>query len=127
MKISADVIANPDSTYPITIYPYKFDVSQFGEAVRKSLEFEIANLSDKDLDIELIDMPYNMFKLKMPKRVKAGSKEKGRIEVMDEYLPQEFEKSITIQVSDENSSRFTIPVKRVLRIPGSDLSKKESN
>ncbi|PKK82259.1 MAG: hypothetical protein CVT49_14640 [candidate division Zixibacteria bacterium HGW-Zixibacteria-1] len=125
MKISADVITNPDSTYPVTIYPYKFDVSQFGEAVRKSLEFEIANVSDKDLDIQLIDMPANMFKLKMPKRIKAGSREKGKIELMDEYLSEEFEKSITIQVSDETSSRFTIPVKRVIRIPGSDLSKKD--
>ena len=33
-------------------------------------------------------------------------------------LKKEFEKSLTIQLSDEKLTRFTIPVKRALRLPG---------
>jgi len=124
VKISAEVITNPDSTFPIVVYPYKFDISQFGEAERKSLEFEITNVSDADLEIKLIDMPYQMFKLKLPKKVKAGKKETGKIEIMEDFITEEFEKSITIEVSDEAVSRFTIPVKRVIRMPGGNLTKK---
>ncbi|RKX26927.1 MAG: hypothetical protein DRP46_10385 [Candidatus Zixiibacteriota bacterium] len=126
MKISSEVIPNPDSTYPIVIYPYKFDISQFGEAERRTLEFDITNVSDQDLEISLIDMPRNMFKLKMPKRVKAGKKESGKIEILDEFVTEEFQKSITIQVSDEAQTRFTVPVKRTIRVPGGKLTKKSS-
>jgi len=117
---------NPDSTYPIIIYPYKFDISQFGEAERKSLEFEITNVSEEDLEVKLIDMPYNMFKVKLPNKVKAGEKKSGKIEIMDEYVTEEFEKSITIELNDKALSRFTVPVKRQIRIPGGNLTKKNS-
>lgn len=126
VKISSEVIPNPDSTYPIVIYPYKFDISQFGEAERRTLEFDITNVSDQDLEISLIDMPQDMFKLKMPKQIKAGKKESGKIEIMDDFITEEFEKSITLQVSDESLTRFTVPVKRTIRIPGGGLTKKSS-
>jgi len=116
--IKCDIITNPDSTYPIIINPYKFDISQFGEKERKKLEFEIANISSQDLSVKLVDMPPEMFVVKMPKDVKAGKSAKGQIELMTEYVSIEFEKSITIQLSDSSSSRFTIPVKRTIRIPG---------
>ncbi|HDL04312.1 MAG TPA: hypothetical protein ENH25_09295 [candidate division Zixibacteria bacterium] len=67
-----------------------------------------------------------MFKLKMPKRVKAGKKESGKIEILDEFVTEEFQKSITIQVSDEAQTRFTVPVKRTIRVPGGKLTKKSS-
>ncbi len=122
VKISAEVIMNPDSTYPVIIKPYKFDISQFGEKERKKLEFEITNRSEDDLNVKLVDMPYNMFKLKLPKSVKAGKTEKGQIEILDDYVSQEFEKSLTIELDDKTTSRFTVPVKRTLRIPGKNTA-----
>jgi hypothetical protein len=112
------VVLNPDSTYPIQIKPYKFDISQYGERERKTLEFTITNVSDENLEAKLIDMPQGMFKLKLPKKIKAGETEKGSIEILDDYVSQEFEKSVTIELNDKDQTRFTIPVKRVIRIPG---------
>lgn len=63
-------------------------------------------------------MPADMFKIKLPKSVKAGKSSKGKIEILDDYVSEEFEKSITIELSDEVGTRFTIPVKRNIRIPG---------
>ena len=118
MKISSQIVMNPDSTYPVIIKPYKFDVSQFGEKERKKLEFEIFNVSSQDLAVKLVDMPVDMFRLKLPKKVKAGKSEKGTIEILDEYISEEFEKSLTIELDDDALTRFTVPVKRTIRIPG---------
>ena len=126
MKISSDIVTNPDSTYPVTIQPYKFNISQFGEKERKKLNFKITNHSNEDLEISLIDMPYGMFELNLPKKVKAGKTEEGKIEILDDFVDKEFKKSITIQVNDKALSRFTIPVERTIRIPGG-RSKEHSN
>ena len=120
VQIVCDVIANPDSTFPIVISPYKFDVSQFGEKERSSLDFTIKNVSDVELEVKLIDMPSEMFKLTLPKKIKPGQAEKGKITVLKEFLPKEFEKSLTIEFNDKAVSRFTVPVKRTVRIPGAN-------
>jgi len=63
-------------------------------------------------------MPEGMFKLSLPKKIRAGKTEKGTIEILDGYVSKEFEKSITIQFDGKESVRFTVPIKRVIRIPG---------
>ena len=118
VKILCDVVTNPDSTYPIVIRPYKFDISQYGEKERSSLDFTIQNISDMDLELALIDMPANMFKITLPKKIKAGESAKGKFTVQKEFVPKEFEKSMTIELNDNPKTRFTVPVKRTIRIPG---------
>jgi hypothetical protein len=71
-------------------------------------------------------MPEGMFRLKLPKKVNAGSTEKGKIEILKDYLPQEFEKSITIELNDKALSRFTIPVKRQIRVLGEKSEEQQS-
>jgi hypothetical protein len=126
VKISAEVVTNPDSTYPITIYPYKFNISQFGEKELKKMKFKITNVSDETLDVKLVDMPSGMFKLSLPKKIKAGKTAEGKIEIMDEFVMEEFKKSITIELSDKALSRFTIPVIRDIRIPGEKIKREHS-
>lgn len=82
------------------------------------MDFTIQNVSDLDLELALIDMPANMFKVTLPKKIKAGEIAKGKFALQKEYIPKEFEKSITIELSDNAKTRFTVPVKRTIRIPG---------
>jgi len=103
--------------------PYKFDISQYGEKPRRRLEFTITNVTEEKLDLKLVDMPMGMFKVSLPKNIKPGKTAKGKIELFDEFVSEQFEKSITIELSDEKSTRFTIPVKRVIRIPGQKVNK----
>lgn len=98
--------------------PYKFDISQYGEKPRKKLEFTITNVTDEKLAVQLVDMPIGMFKVSLPKNVKPGKTAKGKIELFDDFLSEEFEKSITIELTGKETTRFTVPVKRVIRIPG---------
>jgi hypothetical protein len=115
VQISANVVVRPDSTYPIVINPYKIDLSQFTEKVIKKAKFMITNVSDQELDVSLKSLPRDIFEVKLPKRIKPGSTESGEIKLMDGALGQSFQKSITIELTDADSSRFTIPVKRTVR------------
>ncbi len=122
VQIKSNIYTNPDSTYPVTLKPYKWDISQYGEKERTKLTYEITNVSDQDLDLALVDTPAGMFKVNLPKRIKAGQTEKGTVEVLGEYVSKEFEKSVTVEFSDAAKTRFTIPVKRTIRIPGAAAS-----
>ena len=51
----------------------------------------------------------------MPKKVKAGKTAKGRIEILGDFVDQEFEKSMTLELGNTAHSRFTIPIKRKIR------------
>jgi len=115
VNFTAEVVTNPQETYPIKISPYKFDISQFGEKERSKLEFKIENVSESDVNVSLIDMDDKYFKVKLPSKIKAGGTESGEVEIYDEYINSEFEKSITIELNDPDHSRFTIPVKRTIR------------
>ncbi len=117
VEFSCNVMARPDSTYPVIIKPYKLDISQFGEKVRDKMKFTIANVSDKPLTPKLVSSP-DIFEVELPHTIAAGATGEGSVTLSSKALKTEFEKSVTIQLDDEATSRFTIPVKRALRLPG---------
>jgi len=118
LQFSANIYKDPAQTRPIVLKPHIFDISRYGEKSRTKIEFEITNVSDRDLKLEVIDYPKSMLKLDFPDKIKAGKTESGKAEVKDFFKNIEFEKSITIELNDEDHTRFTIPVKRVIKIPG---------
>lgn len=118
LQFTANVFKDPEKTVPIRITPYTFDISQYGEKARRKMEFEIANVSENELELSVVDYPRNMIKIDFPDKIKTGKSEKGKIEIKKEFENVEFEKSITIQLNDQNRTRFTIPIKRVIMIPG---------
>ncbi len=122
LQFTANVYSDRNSTEPIFIDPNPFDISQFGEKPRTKMEFDITNKSANELEISIIDYPKSMLKVDFPKKIGAGKTEKGKIEIVKIFENVEFEKSITIQLNDEIQTRFTIPVKRVIRIPGRSSS-----
>jgi len=122
LQFSANIYKDPSKTEPIVLNPNIFDMSRFGEKDRTKLQFEITNASDKDLKLEVIDHPEAMLKIDFPDKIKAGRTETGKVEVKNFFKNIEFEKSITIELNDKNHTRFTIPVKRAIVIPGTTSS-----
>lgn len=117
VTIQTDVITRPDSAYPVIISPYKLDISQFGERLRDEMNFTLENRSDKDLKPTLIDYPADLMTVTLPELIPAGGSVKGKVELAESALPQEFEKSITLQFDDQGNSRYSIPVKRAVSTP----------
>ena len=117
VTISSTVMTRPDSTYPIVISPYKLDLSQFTKKARNEIEFTITNVSDHDLDLSLVDIPEGYFEITMPSSLAAGASAPAALTLLPRGEESSFEKSITIQTNGPEQTRFTIPVKRTLRVP----------
>lgn len=116
LRIDAELIPKPDSQfYPIRIEPYKVDVSQFSEKPRRKAKFSITNISDTDLELKLIDDNNKKFKVDLPGKIKAGETAEGMIDVYEEYVDDEFDQSITFELNDANRSRYSLPVRRIIR------------
>jgi hypothetical protein len=116
VTIRANVITQPDSTFPIVITPYNFDISQFGPILRKDLSFGIENVSDEDLEISIVEYPDSLFTITMPGTVAADSSIDGHIELTPLAYGLEFEESITFELNDMAVSRFTVPITRVIGV-----------
>jgi len=115
VRFHAEVIARPDSTYPIIIKPYKLDLTQFGEKTRSEIKFTIENVSDKPLEMHLVAGPSDLFDVVLPKSIPGGKTGEGTLRLKESALTSAFEKCLTVQLNDDKSSRFTIPVKRSIR------------
>ncbi len=118
VQIIAHIVQRPDSTYPVVISPYKLDLSQFTTKVRDKITFKISNVSDIELHPTLVCMTKDLFELELPDKIAAGGEAEAVLKLKHEALELSFEKSFTIQLDDEKSSRFTIPVKRTVRVAG---------
>ena len=108
----------PDSTYPVIITPYKLDLSQFGEKVRDRVEFDITNVSDEPLNVDLVSLKDEYFSVDLPDEIAPGETASAELILTDYGTKISFEKSFTFQLSDNAGSRFTVPVKRTMRTPG---------
>jgi hypothetical protein len=112
VTIRATIVEKPDSTYPLTIVPYRLSVSRADTIEITEAKFNITNVSDQDLGLKLVDSPPEYFKITLPKDIAPGQSAEGTLELNPAYLGEAFEKSITLEVSDEAQTRFTIPVIR---------------
>lgn len=115
VRISANVVTRPDSTYPVVIKPYKLDLTQFGEKVRSEIKFTINNVSTTNLQPTLVSAPDQLLEVVLPKSIPAGKSGEGLVVLKKSALDKAIDKSITVQFNDEKQSRFTIPVKRQIR------------
>lgn len=114
VTIRATVVQQPDSTYPITLKPYKLYVSRAGEVEVDETKFKVTNISDADLGISVVGQPPDYFELEIPEKVNAGESVECKLKVNPKYLEGPFEKSITLELTDAAQTRFTIPVIRRL-------------
>jgi len=115
VSFTAHVVPPSESTYPIIITPFELDLSQSGEKTPNAIGFTIANVSEADLRIALVDHPEGYFDFEFPEIIRAGETAQGRLKLHEDTAEISFEKSITIELNDETNTRFTIPVKNGLQ------------
>lgn len=115
----ASVVAKPDSTYPIIINPYRIFVSKAGKIDATTATFTITNASNSDLKLSVIDRPRGIYKLTIPKLVKAKSAVTCQLKLLSGRTTNAFENCFTIELNDSTKTRFTVPVIRRI-ISGQD-------
>lgn len=116
VTIISDIVSRPDSTYPVIIDDYKLDMSQFSQRVTDKKKFKITNVSDKPLKPTLVSTHPDFFDIKLPKEIKPGQTGEGLLTLTQNGIDKSFEKSFTIELNDEKTTRFTVPVKRTLQM-----------
>lgn len=116
VKITSELLPEPDSAMPLSLSPYNLDVSQFTQKPRRRAKFLIHNKSDQDYEITLVDWSRKHFDVKLPNKIKAGETAEGMVIVHEEAVETEFEQSLTFEINDEANSRYSLPVKRMYRI-----------
>lgn len=114
VRIMAEVVRRPDSTYPVVMTPHRLDLSQYGEKSKDETKFTIHNVSQEELELTLVSAP-SIFEVKLPSKIKADSQAEASVRLKEAGIDEAFEKSITFEVNDEQHSRFTIPVRRLLQ------------
>ncbi len=116
LKIKAEVFSNPDTLQPLHFSPATLDVSQFRAKPRKKAKFWIHNTSAEAQTIKIVKRPEQVFDVALAEVVPAGDSIRGVITVHDDQLENEFEHSLTIELDDEAGTRYSLPVKRMLRV-----------
>jgi hypothetical protein len=114
VQIRSNVTTEPESTYyPIRISPSKLNISQFTDSLRDETTLQITNLSDTPGAITMIDVPEDYLEVTLPESLAVGQASDATIKMNPNSITTSFKKSITIEVDDEEGTRFTIPVERV--------------
>ena len=103
---------------PLVVTPMRVDVSQFTKSPRRRAKFLIENRSDEDYSLSIVDDFDNSFEVNLPGKVKAGETVEASIVVDEDKIPEEFVQSFTFKLDDKNETRYTVPIKRTVRIPG---------
>jgi hypothetical protein len=116
LRIDCELVPDEITMSPIKIEPVRVDVSQFTKLPRRKAKFLLTNTSDKDYDLKVIDDKDKDFDVSLPKKIKAGETADGFVEVHEDAIEKNFEESVTFQISDEQGTRFSIPVKRMYRV-----------
>ena len=111
---SGYIINNAQNTQPVSITPYKLDISQLSSKPRTEMEFTLKNGSNQDLTLTLVDFPEDYVTIDFPEKLAGGQSATGKIRLTDTALKEEFEKSFTFEANDPQHSRFTVPIKRTV-------------
>ncbi len=108
LKLSVDAVAAFDTTMPLTIIPERIGIPP----ERKTDWFRLAvkNISNQSLSPEAIFVPDDIVDIEFPGTIEPGEEAAILLKVRDEFKWKNHKTSFTFAMSDENSTRFTIPI-----------------
>ena len=105
---------NPASNLPFAIVPYRLEFGQVPgtDISMDSIQFQIINGIDQNINIEVVSDPLKGLTVVLPKSIDPRSTGYGYAKLGPELSDKEFSYSVTFQISDQQKSRFTVPVQR---------------
>ncbi len=79
-------------------------------------DFVVHNVSNEDLDLKLVSIPYEFLKVDVPSgSIKPGHDKTIKVKVDDSVADQIFTKSFTLESSDSTKTRLTVPISKAMR------------
>jgi hypothetical protein len=113
ISLSAEVVENPDSTFPLVISPPRLDFTPVEGKKVMEKQVKIRNISQEEIRVKVVDSPFGFSKIKLSdEKIKPSEEIDLKVRVNRELKEDSFKKSITLELNDKTKTRFTIPVKR---------------
>jgi hypothetical protein len=101
----------PDSNFSVQISPNVLDFNAIDLAQNAEMEVVIRNITSTDLGIKIVDTPRELVESTLSsKMVKPSEEVKLKVRLKREAKETSLTKSITLELADQDSSRFTVPV-----------------
>ncbi len=116
----ADVRPAMDSVDIFSVQPYMLDLDKNDNGDTKyDLEYKMAlkNLTDEDLSFNLVDQPDGLVDLDFPqgKKLSPGETQNFTARFDKAVASEVFTKSFTIEASDKDHTRITVPILKTMR------------
>jgi hypothetical protein len=113
LKVMAEMVMDPDSSYPLVLSPRWIDVSQYTVKPRRRGKLTINNRSELDVSIKPVDTERKGFRLTLPDALAAGESAEVVIVVDEDKVEESFMQSITFEAtSPMGRYRYSIPIRR---------------
>jgi hypothetical protein len=115
IRFTAEVGGYPEPSFPLVITPNDIDFTPVKGKQRTKMAVEIQNVSDKRLKITPSGYPEDLFKIKLSDLdLKPGEKSKLMVKLNRHTDVEQFEKSATFELNDQQKTRFSIPLRKDL-------------
>ncbi len=114
VKIKSELLPRPEEARPLTLTPFRLDVSQFTKKTRRKASFSVENHTDVSYKITLIDHGQS-FDVELPPEIGASATIEGVVTVHEDAVETDFEQSLTFELDDDGKTRYSVPVKRKFR------------
>ncbi len=113
-RVYMDCIAirKPESTKVVTFSPFKFELAQIGEQSIDSIGFEMFNKFEYDVEAKVVSSEIEECDISLPEILPSNRVSTGYIRVKPAFRNQEFKRSLTVEFTDANDTRMTIPIRR---------------
>jgi hypothetical protein len=114
ITLTALVLPSLDSIRPVSIKPYKMELSKLPTMSVDSIGFVLTNQLATNVALKIITPPVEECDVYIPDSIPAGSQSRGYVKIKPEYRDLQFERSFTMMVTaaKEPTVRITIPIHR---------------
>jgi len=116
VRINAWVASDISDKLPVIVKPHRFDLPQYGDEIIDSCAFTLRSKSSEVLYIKIIEKPVEV-EIDIPRQIAPRKTIKGIVRLNPSYRDGDLFKSVTFELSDENKTRFSIPIEKSQRLP----------
>lgn len=109
--------SNLDSLTPFVVMPPRLNLDSLKDQSQTGLlAVRVKNTSTEPISFKLVSTPDHWFTIDVPGgSIAPGSEESIQVRVTDEIANEVINKSFTIEASDKDLTRFTVPIQKAQR------------
>lgn len=119
LSISAFPVKDPDSLKLFVVEPAQIKLDSVRPEEQKhpwEYELTVRNVASETIDLSLVSAPYEFVEIDIPGgSLSPGSEKTIKVKVDRNVADQLFNKSFTLEASDEAKTRLTVPISKAMR------------